>query len=141
MDKAAKMFLNSLKCPVCGAQIDLFSWVITRVGSKKGHNFGCAAEPSHYGIYFMHWEVPHRLELESALVTNNGHQYEVRQTHYLGGKPVNFTEIRIWDIDAENRVINSSVFKSFNFDKHLFDFSKTNKEKLVNRIKTILVFQ
>lgn len=139
MDKAAKLFLNSLRCPVCRGQVDMFDWA--KPVSKRGHNFGCVYENYHYGIYFVHWEQPYRIELETATVCDKSHQYEIEQRGYVPGVKMGYTQIRIWDIDAEQRLINSSNFKSFGFNKHLFDFSKSNKEKLLSRIKTILVFQ
>lgn len=139
MDKVAKLILNSLRCPVCRGQIDLFDWA--KPVSKKGHNFGCVYDPTHYGIYFVHWDIPIRIEKETAVVCDKSHQYEIEQTSYVSGQPFLHTRIRMWDIDAEQRVVNSGEFKDFGFNKHLFDFAKTNKEKLLNRIKTILVFQ
>ncbi len=139
MDKAAKIILNSLRCPVCKGQIDLFDWA--KPVSKKGNNFGCVYESKHYGLYFVHWEMPYRIEQEIVIVNDASHEYEIHQTSYVSGRPFLSTQIRMWDIDPEGRVISSSEFKDFNFNKHLFDFSKSNKEKLLNRIKTILVFQ
>lgn len=139
MDKAAKLFLNSLKCPVCGGQIDLFEWA--KPVSKKGNNFGCVADPSHYGIFFVHWEQPFRLEQEIATVNVNGYQYEVIQHYWMGGLKVEITTIYIHPIDPEQRRIDGSKSKCVTFQKHLFNFSQTNKHKLINKIKTILVFQ
>ncbi len=139
MDKVAKLILNSLRCPVCRGQIDLFDWA--KPVSKKGHNFGCVYDPEHYGIYFVHWDLPIRIEKETATIYNKSHKYEIEQSSYVSGRPFQSTRIRMWDIDAEQRVINSSEFKDFTFNKHLFDFAKTNKDKLLSRIKTILVFQ
>lgn len=139
MDKPAKLILNSLRCPVCRGQIDLFEWA--QPVSKKGHNFGCVYDPLHYGIYFVHWELPIRIEKETATVCDKSHQYEIEQTSYVSGRPFQHTRIRMWDIDPEGRVPNTSQFKDFAFNKHLFDFTKTSKDKLLSRIKTILVFQ
>ncbi len=139
MDKVAKLILNSLRCPVCRGQIDLFD--AAKPVSKRGHNFGCVYEPEHYGVYFVHWDLPIRIEKETAIICDKSRQFEIEQTSYVSGQPFLSTRIRMWDIDPEGRVINSSEFKDFNFNKHLFDFSKSNKEKLLSRIKTILVFQ
>jgi hypothetical protein len=117
----------------------MFDWA--KPVSKKGNNFGCVYDPKHYGIYFVHWEMPYRIEQETVMIQDSSHEYEILQTSHYIGKPLVGTRIRMWDIDAEGRVIESSDFKDFNFNKPLFDFAKANKEKLLNRIKTILVFQ
>jgi hypothetical protein len=140
MDKVAKLILNSLKCPVCGGQIDLLDW--TKLESKpKDQNFSCVYDPEHFGIFLVHWEQPIRLEQERATVYEGKYQYRVIQYHYFGGVPNCFTNIEIREVDPEHRVKELIPIKEFHYQKHLFDFTKTNKEKLINRIKTILVFQ
>lgn len=113
----------------------------TKPVSKRGHNFGCVYDPNHYGLYFVHWDLPIRIEKETAIVCDKSHQYEIEQTSYVSGQPFLSTKISMWDIDPEGRVVNSTKVKDFIFNKHLFDFAKSNKEKFLNRIKTILVFQ
>jgi len=139
MHKELKVYLNSIKCPICGAQVDMMEWA--NPVSKRGCNFFCVANPVHYGIYYIHWERPYRLEKELAIVSDKTHQYEVEQTHYIGINPVKHTQIRIYNIDGEGRVIEGHKSKQFFYQKHLFDYQSANKEKFLNRIKTILVFQ
>lgn len=64
------------------------------------------------------------------------HKYEITQYED------NRTEILVLDVDPENRVIDNKekVAPLFRFPKHLFDFKNTTKEKVLNRVKTILVF-
>jgi len=140
MDKVAKLILNSLRCPVCSGQIDLISY--TKLARKPSNqNFSCVYDPEHYGVFLVHWEQPVRLELERATVYEGRHQFNVTQYHYFNGQPAHLTSISIREVDPENRIIDNVKPKEFHYDKHLFDFKKTNREKLVNRIKTILVFQ
>src|SRR5574339_669465 len=137
MDKVAKLILNSLKCPVCGGQIDLISW--TKLDRKpKDQNFSCVDDPEHYGIWFVHWEQPVRIESEQATVYEGKHQYKVFQQHWFGGVQASSTKIVISEVDPEQRIIDSVEKKIFYYDKHLFDFKKTTRDKLVNRVKTIL---
>ena len=52
------------------------------------------------------------------------------------------TEITTHEVDAENRVVDKRGGPGkISFKLHLFDFAKTNREKVTNRLKTILVFQ
>lgn len=143
MDKVAKQILNSLKCPICGSQIDLFEWA--KPVSKKGNNFGCVAEPSHYGLFFVHWELPYRIEKEDVMIYNGSHLYDIQQEHYIantsGRVKITRTRIYIRDIDEEFRIIDNGVFKTFAYNKLLFDFAHTTRDKVINRVKTILVFQ
>jgi len=123
MDPLQKTILNSLKCPVCGGQID---------GITK---FYCASNEEHYQVFFNGDTFPYIISSEKVIVYNGKHQYEIIQT-------INSTAIYIWKVDGENRRIIDKVNppQPLVFGKKLFDFSKTNKEKLVNKMKTILVF-
>lgn len=140
MDKVAKQLLNSLRCPICSGQIDLLDW--TKLESKpKDQNFSCVHDPEHFGIFLVHWEQPIRLEQERATVYDGKYRYRVTQYHYFNDIPNPRTHIEIREVDPEHRIKELISMKEFFYQKHLFDFTKTNKEKLVSRIKTILVFQ
>jgi hypothetical protein len=139
VDPIAKKILNSLKCPICGGQIDLLTY--KKPISSKGNNFGCVVDQMHYAIFFVHWEAPIRIEKETVMLYEGTKLYEVKQEHYFLGRPVPCTDIYIKPVDLENRVLDNIKPKHFHFNKLLFDFTKTNREKLLNRIKTILVFQ
>ena len=128
----AKAYLNTLKCPVCKSRLDLYEVKDT---SRK-YNFCCSSNWEHYRIFFIHWEVALRVEYETVVLYEGRHQYHLTQYDD------NRTELFIYDVDAENRVLSLKDKKPFvaRYPKKLFDFQTTNKEKLVNRIKTILVF-
>lgn len=140
MDPIAKRILNMLKCPICNGQIDLLDFSTSKRKSKDC-NFCCVNDPEHFAIWLVHWEQPIRLELERAIVYEGKYQYEVIQNHCFIGSSATNTLIYTRKIDAENRVLESSKVNVFSFGKILFDFSKTDRKKLVNRIKTVLVFQ
>ena len=138
MDPLVKQTLNALRCPICQSQVDLIDWKIPTSAIK--YNFCCATDWEHYRLFFVHWEPVLRVEYETVVIYEGKHQYEIRQTSS------NKTFIFVRDVDAENRVIPKSnqglvVAPDFTYDKHLFDFAKTNRDKIVNRAKTILVFQ
>lgn len=119
---------------MCHGQIDLVDWTVKQPGRK--YNFCCVNDWEHYRIFFIHWEsVINFIEYETAVVYEGRHKYEITQQN-------NETHLLIYKVDAENRVIDENEPNAnFVYDKHLFDFSKTNREKIVNRVKTILVFQ
>lgn len=139
MDPLAKKILNSLKCPICGGQIDLLSY--NKPTSRKGNNFGCVVDQMHYALFFVHWEDPVRIEKEVVWLYEGTYLYEVVQEHYFLGRPIPGTDIYMKPVDPEHRVLDNVKPKYLHFNKILFDFTKTNREKLLNRIKTILVFQ
>jgi len=135
MDPIAKQILNSLRCPICKSQIDLLDWK-NPTGSPK-YNFSCAADWQHYRLFFQHWDYPYRIEYETVWLFEGRFLYSVTQKD--GGD----TEITLLDIDPENRILDGQKDKkpSFTYNKHLFDFTNTNRDKLLNRLHTILVFQ
>ena len=137
MDPLVKIILNSLKCPICQSQIDLLDWKDKRQG--KHYNFGCVNNWEHYRLFLVHWEPVLRVEYETVVVYEGRHKYEVSQSEN------NVTDIFIYNVDPEGRVIEQKdkpgPSSKFSYNKKLFDFSNTNREKVVNRVKTILVFQ
>jgi uncharacterized protein YbaR (Trm112 family) len=125
MDPVAKALLNILRCPICKGQLDLLSLVANPKKSK---------EYRHYGIFLVHWEYPIRIEQEGVTIFEGSHQFDIEQK---GGR----TTISIYEIDPEERILDNIKPKIFTYDKELFTFHQTTRDKIVNRIKTILVFQ
>lgn len=90
----------------------------------------------------MHWDGPPRIEYENIIIYEGRRKYDITQFYdplNIAGK----TEILVFDVDAENRVVDNKDKKpsKFVYDKRLFDLSNTNREKILNRVQTILVFQ
>jgi len=139
MDKLAKQVINRMRCPLCRGQLDLLDW--REVERKdKDYNFYCVFDSEHYALWFLHWVQPPILETERVILYEGSYQYTISQVHHYQA-PQTLTTIKLSKVDPENRVIEGLQPKFFTYDKHLFDFQKTNREKIVNRIKTILVFQ
>lgn len=132
MNPIAKQILNNLKCPLCSAQLDLRGYNLA--GQKKQFNFFCVADYRHYGIFFNHWDNPPTIIEEAAGIYDNNKYYWVYQSE-------NYTQISVRDTDAEGRIIDNVPVLDFSSKKKLFDFHTANKDKILNRIKTILVFQ
>jgi hypothetical protein len=131
MDKATKIILNSLRCPLCASQIDMFQ------DKRKVYNYSCSSVPEHYRIQFHSLGFPAGVLLESVTIYEGSHQYEIIQNHFTDIK----TDIIMKSVDPEFRIIDKVSPKIFTYKKVLFDFQNTNKEKILNRVKTILVFQ
>lgn len=147
MNKATKKFLNSLKCPICQCQIDLisnrnYSGIIHNDIGYLGINFGCVNNPTHYGLN-LDMDVSetdngsYLIIYESSIVNNIKVQYEIIQHYTQDGH----TKLIIWAIDPEGRYKENVLSKSLNFERHLFNFNNTNKENLIDKITTLLLFQ
>jgi len=140
LDPIAKQILNDLKCPLCGGQIDLFDFKIANhcigIGTPRlTFNFCCANNWEHYHIWFPHWETTFKkIDYERIIVYTDSLQYCITQIH------TNRTYITISNVNLENRIIEGTE-KTLLFEQKMFDFSNTNREKILNRTKTILVFQ
>jgi hypothetical protein len=142
MDPALKALLNSLRCPICKSLID---------GGKVAAY--CVANRDHYDIRIVSdsgsplWiAVPPKIVIESVRVYDKKHKYDIFQSYSCTINNSFITNdstiVTIWDIDAEGRVLyNLEKNPSLSYSKKLFDFQKTNREKIFNRIKTLLVFQ
>jgi hypothetical protein len=114
-----------MKCPVCGGQIE---------GVTKFH---CAFSKNHYQLRIDDEIVPFRIIHETVQVIDGHKQYRVYQSE-------NETEIYVSQLNGDYEIIppdkTKPAPKSIKFDKKIFNFLQTNREKLLTRIKTILVF-
>lgn len=127
MDALTKKLLNSLKCPICKAPIDILK-------HSKPWNFGCAYEMDHYKIRLNDGYC----SSEQTSIYDKTHKYVlVKEFKDL---KLN-TTIYIYNTDPEGRVGFSFIEKKVSTDLNLFDFRNFDKEKALNRIKTYLLFQ
>lgn len=121
--------LRALKCPVCKGQIE---------GIVSLH---CVYNRNHYAASTTPEYESFRLNSEDIEFIDKSFLFFISQRYWTGNDPVTQTSLVVLRVDAENRVTGDQIGKKLFFDKILFDFQKTNKEKLLHRIKTILVFQ
>lgn len=147
MEFIAKQILNSLKCPLCQSKIDITDWRLDK--SDKSYNFCCVANQMHYRIFFVHWEPIYLIEYETVVIYEGKYEYFIHQydkdASDLGsirrGNKFDKTDIIVTAVDVEGNVIGNGDMKIFSYPKKLFDFSNTTRDKVLNRLKTILVFQ
>lgn len=125
MDSARKDALNRMKCPICGGQIE---------GVTQFH---CVLSKTHYKFVIVEDIFPISITHEYVSVNDGRKQYYIIQTP-------NETEIYVHQLDGNYEIISPDKTKpapkSFKFDQKIFSFSETNREKLLNRIRTIIVF-
>lgn len=140
MDPVLKKLLNNLSCPICKGPIDIIS---STVSGYRNYNYGCAASLDHYVILivsnFNNLGLP-KLTIETVNVYDKNRKYQLTKRFDRISSSFN-TEILILKTDLEGRVEFSFKNTSLILDKELFDFSKFNADKAVNRIKTIFTFQ
>jgi len=126
-----KELLNSLKCPICGGQID-----IAPIG---GSNYGCFNDPYHYNLNIETGSVAifSFLTQERITLYDSKYRYDIVRIHGDNIK----TKIEMFDIDGEGRVIFSFIDKFVEIDGDAFDFKNFDSDKALKRIKMILLFQ
>lgn len=111
-----KNYLNSLRCPVCGSQIEGIS-----------EPFFCVANNEHYRLYLQE-SLPYTPSHEIVVIyDDNSRRYAISQ-----------------DVDSTKIVVsyeNSPTKEPITFSFRVFDFLNTTKEKILNKLKTIMVFQ
>ena len=123
MDPLLKAILNLLRCPVCGGQIE---------GVSK---FYCATNRDHYNVRFGSDTAPYIIASEKVIILDSPRQYEIIQN-------ANSTTIYVWKVNGDNiRIIDKvNPPNPLSFDKKLFNFAQINRERLLNKLKTIIVF-
>jgi len=134
MDPRVKAILNSLKCPICKSQIDLYDYYQKNAKSTQ-YNFCCASSYDHYRMWFPHWDNPPKIMYDVVDIYEGRYKFRIDQRYSICR-----TTIDIWEVDAEHHFINEQS-KIFTYHQIMFDYPNTNREKIVNRIKTILTFQ
>jgi hypothetical protein len=86
-------------------------------------------------MWFPHWDNASQINYDQVSLYEGRHKYRIDQ-RYL----IDRTVIDIWEVDAEHHLIKEKG-KTFFYQKLLFDYPKTNHDRIINRIKTILTFQ
>lgn len=128
MNRDLKFLLNSLKCPICSAQIDIIS-------CGSGANYGCVNNTSHYVLKILDEEFPYtKIFKEKIKFTKNSKLYIIEQIY---GE--NISNIWIYSVDLENRIIESRKrkYKIINFK--LFDFQNFDIGKAINRVNNVFL--
>lgn len=137
MDKQKKLLLNSLSCPVCKSQIDY---------NSNNTGYTCVYNNNHYALSIIHVNGLYEIADEYVNVYNKKNDYQISQTYYYDARSNNlikksFTIISIREIDAECRVIYSNYLNKLKYDQAIFDFRKSNKDDILNKIETLITFQ
>jgi len=86
-------------------------------------------------MWFPHWDNPSRIHYDVVDIYEGKYKFRIDQ-RYL----INRTTIDIWEIDAERNLVDEQS-KIFKYEQILFDYRNTTRDKIVNRIKTVLTFQ
>lgn len=134
-----KSYLNSLKCPICGAPIDLFI---------SDFQYGCANDRNHYHLNLIKTQ-----KLFGSQKLESVNEYSVSEYVNIYCSGICYTISKIYDnnlvkttiifnkTDGENRMIFDFNPKKLELNFDAFDFKNFNVEKALNRIKTLSTFQ
>jgi hypothetical protein len=134
VNAASRHFLNTLKCPICKGQVDIYT------NRSTIYNYSCVYNYLHYRLCIA--ELNNFLIIERAKTTiyDNFKKIDVENIYNMLGVFL-YTEIFIYPTDAEQRVIQNGKDFHINLTNQLFDFSKDSKDKILNRVKMFLTFQ
>lgn len=77
---------------------------------------------------------------EIVNIYDDKHKYRLTKKYDSAPATSVKTEIMVFKVDPEGRVNFSFKNNSFTLDKELFDFSKFNVDRAINRIKTVFTF-
>lgn len=147
-----KEYLNSLKCPICNSQIDLLP-------SKHyleilNFNYSCVSDAEHYALridnnyssFVQGLVSKNKIKMQSLLVKeqvivySGKYKFIVTKKHNTLMPHLTISSIVV---DPERRVVDNINIKISNFDINYIDFvnANANEEKILSKIKTLLVFQ
>jgi len=133
-----KKILNSLKCPVCNCQIDMTN---DSQYLYKCSQYCCVSNSKHYTIYIISYDDKAFIELETVIIYDGNFQYEIRKRYIQDLNSSINTTLYIRKVDDENRILDNFKMKVIALNGSHFEFNKTNSIKMLNRIKTLLLFQ
>jgi hypothetical protein len=125
MDKQLKALFDSLRCPVCGAQIDLAG-----KGISRQYNYCCADNNNEYVLHISELSITH----DRAIIYDRNNKYIIVQNY-----DVKQTIFDILKVDAEGNITDWNN-KTVYLDYTLFDYQNTDKEKIIRRLKTVMTF-
>jgi hypothetical protein len=127
LDQALKCLLNNMRCPLCRGQIDVASTVyMTRVANATA--YCCATSSDHYQIYVA--DNAYTIDAEMVSFIDGDDRFMIHQNHWRHLiVPLHFTKVKIYKVDAEGHYVDETTCKVFDYNKQLFDFAKTNREK------------
>ncbi len=144
--KLARKILNSMRCPLCGGQIDLRSYKARKV--TGGFNYGCATFPEHYQIKLDTWtDFNDAVLKEEAVNIEDGKRlyraifFHPESKGTPGYQFLNDTGLTTWDIDPEGRCIEGTQSQTVWFKGDAIGFRQPGKDRILKRIKTLLTFQ
>jgi hypothetical protein len=128
MDKQLKTLLNNLKCPVCKAQIDIAGRSIS-----SQYNYSCSGHPQEY-VLFIDSQLSLPIRYDRVIIYDEHNKYIVVQVY-----GAQYTVLDVWKVDAEGNLTDYNN-KTVKLNYILFDYQKMDREKIVRRLKTVMVF-
>jgi len=130
-NKDLKTYFNTLRCPLCNGQLDS----ISKLETVKLY---CVSNFEEYICILNTTIYPPTFWWEEVSIYHGNNKYWIGQEY----KNLDMKcSIQIRSIDKEGRVIEGSKIKSMVFKFKLFDFQSLDKNRILSKLKTILVFQ
>lgn len=130
-----KQYLNSVRCPMCNCGLDGSPW------QKTGSWIYCVYDPNHYRQFVDVDEVLDLLSIrfEGIIIKTTIKKYSITKSYHNGA--IKFTTIAVNIIDGNGDIIEGSDKKESVVEGDVINLTPFNKEKVIERIKTVLLFQ
>lgn len=138
-----KEYVNSLLCPICKCGLD---GTPTRFGidwksGAENLKLSCVENPGHYH-HSLYWDI----NTDPIIVYHNSQnlwidteKWRYRIEKIYANNQVMYTKVSPYHINGDGDIIGD-VPKEITIHEDCFDFTLFNKERILKRLKTILMF-
>ena len=134
-NKILKDYSNTFKCPFCKCLLDgggKFNGVIT---------LRCSWNPGHFRVSFNGADVHNIFLIQDNLIfIDIKHKKRYVIDRLFESNKVRVTYLYIYDTDGNGDQIEAKVGKSISLPGNVFNYTDLDEKKLLNAIKTVLVF-
>lgn len=140
-----KEYVNSLLCPICKCGLEGTPnryGVDQRYSGTEHLKLTCVENPGHYS-HVMYWDTT----ADPIIVYHNNQilEIDIKKRRYRIEKVyvqniVQWTKVVSYHINGDGDILDSLGIKSVSIPEDCFDFTTFNQEKIIKRLKTILMF-
>ncbi len=134
-NKILRDYSNTFRCPLCPCQLDgleKFNGVIT---------LRCSWNPGHFRVSFNGSDVHNIFLIQDNLIyIDMKHKKKYVIDRLFESNKVRATYLYIYDVDGNGDRIEARLPKTLSLPGNVFNYTDLDEKKLLNAIKTVLVF-
>jgi hypothetical protein len=140
--RPVKRHINSLTCPICKCSLEGRPFNPYDGGNIEHCTLRCAQKPNHYRLELF-WSLETQpiivhTKIEFLAITTRPHRFEIEKI-FKDDVPVS-THIRLIETDGDGAVLPGTSITSLDIETNAVEFYPYDEEKILRRIKTILLF-